>query len=1045
LRFGGRISSPVVHPLFIALAFVSVTLLGPARARAQYQAPSQKLVMSARSATTWSSGETDVALLEGPATVELDRATLTARQAVLWITPERGAAAAEGTRQVTVALIGDAKVEQKGMTRTGDRMIVTAQVQGKIQLRADARADRDASDTPLYRAASAMRTPAAAAAPAPAPQPGAVAIAPAAAAGAAAVGTAAPTAPGPQEVPPAPAPPTQPATEIAPYSGAPATEPTTLPWTFPTTSPATLPTTEPIPPTTQPVAIRAPVTFLAPELESVNTDEGKVAIVLNKGVMLRQQRPNGDLIELQAQRAVLFTPFKNLREAMEGGGAGKQGSTEVEGAYLEGDVRIVFTPNLTPNNDQRMTADRVYYDFTTDEAILTDAVMRQVVPKTAIPVTVRAKVIRQLAQGEFAAEHAQLSTSSFAVPSYAIKADKIYLRQEEPTPGDELTRFVYEADGVRFQAFDLPIFYVPSLSGSMTNQQTALRAFGFNHTNAFGTSGLTEWGLFETLGQIPPPDLDLSYRLDYYSDRGPASGLDGRYRGGFLTDTAKEPFNFEGEFHSYFVYDHGTDDIGRPVPEQDPDHDRFRGHIFYEHQHYFPDDWQLQFRTGWVSDQKFLEQWFPRQFDEGQPHDTAFYLKHQRDTEAFTLLAQFQPNDLVTTSDLLQEQFEVEHLPELGYRRIGDSILQDKGTFFSDNTVSALHFQRTHASLKQQGFFPPTISPGLPSLGTTGVTDDTTIRGDFRQEADFPFQAGHFKVVPYLVGRYTYYSDSPTGGTQNRLFAAAGARVTTAFWKTDDTVESEMFDLHRLRHVIEPELNLFTSAQTVDRSDVFIYDEQIDPVNDLSAVQLALHQRWQTYRGGPGRWRSVDFLTVNVEGNFFNNRPAKEFLQPVGFRGLFFPSLPETSVPRDSINADATWRISDNMALLGDVSENLDGHTRLATASLGLVARRDERMTYYVGNRYIADLGSNITTAAIEYQISPKYSIVLAQSYDFGLGQDVASEVEVTRRFDAFTVVVKAVHDESTDQNGFGFNIFPNGVGYGLDSGALQNTLTNRR
>ena len=76
--------------------------------------------------------------------------------------------------------------------------------------------------------------------------------------------------------------------------------------------------------------------------------------------------------------ATNYTKGTAIGEAMQGGGQGKQGSTDVEGAYLEGDVRITFTPNLTPNNDQRMTAERVYYDFTTDQAVLTDAVMRQV-------------------------------------------------------------------------------------------------------------------------------------------------------------------------------------------------------------------------------------------------------------------------------------------------------------------------------------------------------------------------------------------------------------------------------------------------------------------------------------------------------------------------------------------------------------------------------------------------------------------------------------------------------------------------------------------
>ena len=73
--------------------------------------------------------------------------------------------------------------------------------------------------------------------------------------------------------------------------------------------------------------------------------------------------------------------------------------------------------------------------------------------------------------------------------------------------------------------------------------------------------------------------------------------------------------------------------------------------------------------------------------------------------------------------------------------------------------------------------------------------------------------------------------------------------------------------------------------------------EPIDAINDISAAQIALRQRWQTKRGGPGRWRSVDFFTFNVEGNFFANQPDDDELAPTRFRGLFFDSLPEASIP----------------------------------------------------------------------------------------------------------------------------------------------------
>src|SRR5690606_12066152 len=142
--------------------------------------------------------------------------------------------------------------------------------------------------------------------------------------------------------------------------------------------------------------------------------------------------------------------------------------------------------------------------------------------------------------------------------------------------------------------------------------------------------------------------------------------------------------------------------------------------------------------------------------------------------------------------------------------------------------------------------------------------DDTIYRADFRQQIDYPFAVDQFKVVPYVMGRYTFYSDSPDDDRQNRVLAGAGVRLTTAFWGVDNAFQSRLFDINRVRHVVEPEVHLFTSAASVDANEIFIFDEQVDRVHDITAAQIGVRQRWQTKRGGPGRWRSVDFLTLDL-------------------------------------------------------------------------------------------------------------------------------------------------------------------------------------
>jgi hypothetical protein len=585
----------------------------------------------------------------------------------------------------------------------------------------------------------------------------------------------------------------------------------------------------------------------------------------------------------------------------------------------------------------------------------------------------------------------------------------------------------------------------------MDSKGTAFRTVDIVDDSTFGYGVHSRWGLFETLGIVPPKDLDTTYTADYMTLRGPAGGLDSIYSGGFVSDTTKQPFNFNGDFHSYFVYDHGTDVLGAARADEKPE-DSFRGRAYLEHQVFFPDDWQAQLRLGYVSDSNFMAQWFNDEYENNLPVNDSINLKHAHDSESFSLYAEAQPNRAISSADEEAENREISRLPEITYDRIGDSVGGDRATYFSETSGSALKFVANTQSLTEQGFYPFT-EPGLPSYAYTGDPGKTTFRGDSRQELDYPINAGSFKVVPYVFARYTAYSQGvvppavqrqqltiPTevtvSGDRNRLLAGGGLRLTTSFWKVDNSVESDLFDLHRLRHIIDPELNIFGSAGNVDQDRVFIYDPMVDAVNDVEAVQLALRQRWQTKRGGPGRWRSVDVFTLNLYANFFGNQPQNRFRDPTDFRGMYFYSNPEASLSRNSANADATWRISDSTTVLSDVEQNLD-KSKLATAAVGVAVQRSDRLTYFVGNRYIADLDSNVVTLEAVYQLDQKYSISASESIDLAQNKDVSYNFSLTRNFDNVSLSASADYDQATNNKGFSFGIQPFGAHSSIGSSQL--------
>jgi hypothetical protein len=969
--------------LCIAVLFCSFIACFQQPARAQIitgssNETSETIDLRGSKAQTWSNGTDNIIRLEGPVTITADQTIIAADNSVIWLTPVPNSIL--GEQQVDISLLGNASVTQDSINRTGDQLFVTLNVRGAIHLTASDRTTEDLTDSPLYQAACLLR----------------------------------------------------PADHFAPGTAPAGSQLLQQPLT---TQPTTAPTTQKLP--------NAPMSFRAEHFESIETPDNKIAFVLSGGVVLFQSRVGGDFIECEADRAVLFTPRSSLRGMTE---STKYEAAEeaVTSAYMEGDVRITYTPPPPksplekPKGEQRLTGNRVYYDFTTDRAVLTDAIVHTIDPAINIPVVVRAELLQQMSLGEFETHKVALTTSQFATPSYSMNAQNAYVRMVDTGDPRYGVDTEYVAHDATMRAYNVPYLFFPTLTGNVTQKGTPLRSIYTESSSRYGTGVRSTWGLYETFGLLPPEDLDLQYHLDYLSSRGFGTGLDGTYEGGFIDETTKQPWDFQGKFTSYFVYDHGVDRLGDDRANVTPDRD-LRGKLLWEHQHFFPDNWQAQVRFGYVSDPTFLEEWSQNEFDTSQPYDASVYLKHQQDTEAFTFLTEVPTRRFITNADESQEQVQVEKYPEIGYKRIGDSIADDNLTFYSENSLAALSFKQADVPLIDLGYR-HSETPGLPSYGETGVSEDTNIRGDTRQEVDYPVALGQFKLMPYVFGRYTGYSESPQDKGQNRFFAGTGIRINTAFWRVDDSAYSELFDINRIRHVIEPEINLFTSSSSVGRDDIYDYEEDVDKLNDISGAQLALHQTWQTKRGGAGQFRSVDFFTFNIEANLFAHQPSQTLLDPYGFRGLFFPDEPEVSIPRNSINADSLWRVSDTTAILADEEYNLD-RNELATASIGAAVQRDVRLAYFVGLRYIGQINSTVASVAANYQLSLRYSVAFSESIDVGTEKSEDSSVTLTRHFDRFFASLTLYYDQVDQESGFRFGFIPEGVGKGVNTDQLSSAL----
>jgi hypothetical protein len=280
-----------------------------------------------------------------------------------------------------------------------------------------------------------------------------------------------------------------------------------------------------------------------------------------------------------------------------------------------------------------------------------------------------------------------------------------------------------------------------------------------------------------------------------------------------------------------------------------------------------------------------------------------------------------------------------------------------------------------------------------------GWTDQNVARLDSRQEIDMPLSFGALHVVPYVTGRLTYwdsnFSSNQVNGSTTRAWGAVGLRASTTFWKVYRGFNSNFLDVHQLRHIIQPEVDVFVSGSNVQQGYLQPFDRNVEGITDASGAEFALRQTLQTKRGSPGHEQIVDWMTFNVAadmfwnkstiGPFSSNNPmyaggpfsTSDYGQPLV--GYYDFSQPELSQVADSINANATWRAGANVRLLGDESYNVDLQ-QLETADAGVMVDQSPSISYFLGNRYIRAVDSDQWTFSINYKLTRKYAFSATES-----------------------------------------------------------------
>jgi hypothetical protein len=734
---------------------------------------------------------------------------------------------------------------------------------------------------------------------------------------------------------------------------------------------------------------------------------------------------SGQRITLTADKAVIFTAPGTLASA-----AGNSApANAVQGVYLEDNVVVT-------NGDYTMRGPRVFYELTTNQAVVLEAVLFTWDPSTQTPLYVRADQLRQHSLRQWSADKAKFTTSAFNEPHFAIGVEKLTVTAEPNPQGVAQHRF--EAKNTTFDVGGQSIFYWPSMSGSPTEiPLTSLNVGYDSERGAYAESG---WDLFTLLDREKPDGVNADLLIDTYTQRGVGLGVESDY-------DVEDAF---GLFEGYYLFDQGQDEPGGRL-DLDPSTEH-RGRVLWRHKHQLANGWEATAEVAWLSDPNFLEEFLQDDANTDKGYETLLYFKQQEDDWAFTFLAKNDLLDFVPTTDTLQTRgnviqpgdtvagYTTDKLPEIAYWRVGTPLWDNRLTWYSENRASVMRLNLPKDTLAERGFSPAqatalfgaaTGAPLDTQLRTApGISSMTRQRFDTRQELQAPLQYGALHITPYTVGRFTFYDDdfqefSPTGeDDNNRFWGGGGVKLHTSFSKTYNAVENDLLDVHRLRHIIEPSVNAFYADTNIQREDLPVYDYDVEQLADEGTVRVGVRNTLQTQRGGPGRWRSVDFLRVDTDVVFTEEDDIEH---PIA---RFFDYRPEMSQPGDHFWGEAAWQVTDTLAMLTNVNYGFE-EDRVERYNFGFTLDHTPRLTSFVQYRQIEAVEEAIVRYGFDYMLTPKYFVRFSQTYDLEAHKNRNITLYLTRRLPSWLMMLVFDVDTIDDSTSAGIALSPEGVGAG--------------
>ncbi len=740
------------------------------------------------------------------------------------------------------------------------------------------------------------------------------------------------------------------------------------------------------------------------------------SIVITGGAIVQYLDGRRDrALQLSCQRAVVFLTDGSLKNLL------AAPADKVEGIYLEGDV-------VATDGQYTLRGQQIYYDIKRNKAMIVDAVFWSYDQKKDLPIYVRASTLRQLATNQFSGEDVRISTSSFFQPHLAMGAGQVTITREVP-PG-QIARTILRGTDITGRFMDMPFFYYPSFSGDDT--MLPLRDVRFENSSRTGFGVKTKWDLFGLLGVEAGPEWDFQVLIDGWSERNVGLGADLKW----TTENAK------GSIFAYTVpFDSGSDVLssGKEVDREG----YFRGIFLGDNRWQISEHWSAFMELAAVSDANFVQSYFEELARTRREFTSSAYVRRLEGNTALTAQLRGNVNTFSSNQYILQSQgYDVAKLPELTYTRVSDDLLAGLApgllTYsseyrlsrmalnFTEKSPDALGFDRSDLSQDAFGISTPTTRVST-FLESQGLSENFVSRFDTRHEVSGVVDAGPVRLNPFLVGRFTAYDtkfESFSGDPDDsryRAWGAIGARASTSVTRVYDDVESSLFDIHRLRHVVEPSTTVWMAGTNRGQSTLPVYDTNVESITQGGAVRAGVSQTLQTQRGGEGRWQTVDVLKLDTNIIYAANNADRE--SPIG---RFIDYRPEYSTLGKFVTVDATYQATDALAMTFHETYDYDKNQQARTSG-GLVWQQWRDTTLYTDVHFLNDRNATYVSSGADFRLTPKYVFGVGTTYDVQDNRFQSVRAKIEREFEQAIFGVRIGYNDITDEFSLGIDVIPTG------------------